>query len=97
MARFSRYNNYTCIHIDVTSQVVNCVASIHYQAILAKIPVGYFLMTYFLPSSRRRIPIAKVKGMKICSTGTPCLYQLKPLEYDDRLTLVKKVFWKNGT
>jgi hypothetical protein len=42
-----------------------------YQAILARMPLGYRLTTYFLPSSSSRIPMAKVKGIKMCSTGTP--------------------------
>jgi len=70
--------------------------SIHYQAILARKSWGDLLMRYFLPSSRRRIPIANVNGIKMCSTGTP--YPISSILYESNgLTLVKKVFWKKGT
>ena len=78
------------------AKIVSPAASIYHQAILANIPVGYFLTRYFLPSSRRRIPIANVNGKKMCSTGTPYPISLI-IAWNVRLTLVKKVFWKNGT
>jgi hypothetical protein len=43
----------------------------NYQAILANRPLGYFLTKNFLASSKKRIAMANVKGMKICSTGAP--------------------------
>ena len=40
--------------------------------------------------------MAKVNGIKICSTGTPYLISYI-LQENDGPTLVKKVFWKKGT
>lgn len=59
------------VPINYASTTASQENKIIYQAIRARKPEGYFLTKYFLVSSRSKIPIAKVKGMKMCSTGTP--------------------------